>query len=311
MHKARSDAMEATVNLMPARHEPFKEIINRFGLLLSRQTELRIQLPVLEVGNIACDEARFLAGESVLSSVDPALFASSFGASTLRMWPVMGVIFSALADGLARLSVKAEADLEWVNSCLHAVIRSDALLLEQVAAEAGVSPDFLFSALVTALAPCIAASRPSLLALAPVALWRKAHCPVCGSNPDLATLENHPDPSEFLTSKSGEIWHHCPTCTHRWRFVRMVCPGCGNQNHETLNRFAVPGAPHEYIYTCEECRQYLPCLDLVEKSDRIDFDLAALHAVHLDAVAQSRGYTPLSPAPWTALGLGQEQAQAS
>jgi FdhE protein len=166
-------------------------------------------------------------------------------------------------------------------------------------------------ALRAAYAPCIAAHKSVLTALAPVKLWRKPYCPVCGSDPDLAMLENHPDTSEFLVSKSGEIWHHCPTCTYRWRFVRMVCPGCGNQDHETLNRFSLPGSPREYIYACDKCRQYLPCLDLVERADAIDFDLAALNAVHLDAAAQASGYTPISPALWTALGFAEDTAKAS
>ena len=166
-------------------------------------------------------------------------------------------------------------------------------------------------ALRAAYGPCIAAQRPALLALAPANLWRNSHCPVCGSDPDLAVLENHPDPSEFLVSKSGELWHHCPVCAHRWRFVRMVCPGCGNQEHERITRFSLPDSPHEHIYACEDCQQYLPCLDTVENSAAVDFDLAALGLVHLDAVAQSRGYTPLSPAPWTALGLAEASSKAS
>ena len=54
-----------------------------------------------------------------------------------------------------------------------------------------------------------------------------------------------------------------------------------------MTRFSLPDSPHEYIHVCEECSQYLPCLDLVERSEPIDFDLAALGLVHLDAVAQS------------------------
>lgn len=311
MPKAGAGAREATLTLMANRHEPFKEIINRFGLLVSRQAELRAELPDFEAKGLVFEEERFLSGEPLLSGVDPALFAPGFKASALRLWPVMGVIFPALAEALAGLRDRIERDPDWVNSCLHAVIRGDAKTQDQLAAAAGVSPDFLFTAFLTALAPCIAASRSALLAPAQAELWRKAHCPVCGSNPDLATLENHPDPSEFLVSKSGEVWHHCPVCTHRWRFVRMECPGCGNQDHKTLTRFTVSDCPNELIYACEQCRQYLPCLDMVEKSENVDFDLAALGLVHLDAAAQSRGYTPLSPAPWSAFGFAQEKAKVS
>ncbi len=302
---------EAVLNTASTHLDPFREIIDRFGLLLGRQAETRAWLTPVDLGAFVVDEERFLSGEPLVGFMNPELMVQPFRLSASRMWPALGVIFPSLSESLAGLGGRFLQDDSWVLTCMRSVILNDAGALESVAAQAGVNPDFLLMALRTAYAPAIAVHRPSLIALAPVGLWRKAHCPVCGSDPDLAMLENHPDPSEFLVSKSGEIWHHCPTCTHRWRFARMICPGCGNQNHETLDRFTVPGAPREYIYTCEDCRQYLPCLDLVEKSGITDFERAALHAVHLDAVAQSRGYSPLSPAPWTALGLGQEQAQAS
>lgn len=311
MSSIGSQDQNTVLNSTKTHLDPFRDIIDRFGLVLGRQAETRAWLTPVDLGSFVVDEERFLEGEPLVGFLQPDRLVQTLTLAASRMWPVLGVVFPSLAGSLTVLGDRIRDDAAWATSCLHAVALGDAAALESAAIQAGVSPDFLLMALRTAYAPAIAAHKSALTALAPVDLWRRSYCPVCGSDPDLAMLENHPDPSEFLVSKSGEVWHHCPTCTHRWRFVRLVCPGCGNQNHETLNRFAVPGAPHEYIYTCEECRQYLPCLDLVEKSDRIDFDLAALHAVHLDAVAQSRGYTPLSPAPWTALGLGQEQAQAS
>lgn len=311
MPTAGPNAREATLNLMAKRHEPFREIINRFGLLLCRQVELRAEIPPVDTNGVTCSEERFLGGEPLANFLDPALFMPGFRVSALRIWPVMGVIFPALTEGLSKLGTKAETDSDWTLTCLRAVAHGDGQALDQAAAQAGVSPEFLFSALSAAYAPCIAALKPALLPLAPVGLWRHPHCPVCGSDPDMASLENHPDPSEFLVSKSGEVWHHCPVCSHRWRFVRISCPGCGNQKHEQLTRFSLQGNSGEYIYACDECRQYLPCVDLVEKPGNVDFDLTALGLIHLDAAAQCKGYTPLSPAPWTTLGFVEEQIKAS
>jgi FdhE protein len=302
---------ETALNILANRHEPFREIINRFGLLLCRQAELRSELAFADVSGVTVDENGFLGGEPLVSSMDSEAFAPALKAAALRVWPVMGVLFTALSESLAGLGRKLEEDPQWTSLCLRAVVHGDVEALDLAAAQAAVSPDFLLMALRAIYAPCIAAQKQALLALAPAELWRKSYCPVCGSDPDLSTLENHPDPSEFLVSKSGELWNHCPVCAHRWRFVRMVCPGCGNQDHERMTRFSLPDSPREHIYACEDCHQYLPCIDLVESADRVDFDLAALGLVHLDAVAQSRGYTPLSPAPWTALGLTEKQAKAS
>lgn len=293
------------------RHEPFREIIERFGLVACCQAELRAELPRLDIDASAYDEECFLGGEPLISFVDPRLFGSSMLQAASQVWRVLGITFSPLHEALATLERKLAEGKEWRNPCLDAVVHGDGEALEHAAAQAGVTPDFLLMALRAAYAPCIAAQKETLLRLAPATLWRKSYCPVCGSDPDLATLENHPDPSEFLVSKSGEVWHHCPVCAHRWRFVRMVCPGCGNQDHERMARLTPAENSREHLYVCDQCRQYLPCLDLTEKKEPLDYDLAALGLVHLDAVAQSRGYTPLSPAPWTALGLNAEQARAS
>lgn len=295
---------------MADRHEAFREIISRFGLLIGRQRELRSELPLADIGAVAVDEGRFLGGEPLVAWLDSESFAAAFKAAAVRIWPVMGVLFTALSESLSGLERRLE-DPQWLDLCLRAVVHGDAEALERAAELAAVSPDFLFTALQGAYAPCIAARKEALLALAPADLWRKSHCPVCGSDPDLSTLEAHPDPSEFLMSKSGELWNHCPVCTHHWRFVRMTCAGCGNQDHERMTRFSLPDSPREHIYACEACGQYLPCLDLVDSPGGIDLDLAALGLVHLDAVAQSRGYAPLSPAPWTGLGLSEGAARAS
>ncbi|NLW81772.1 MAG: hypothetical protein GXY42_08905, partial [Desulfovibrionales bacterium] len=172
---------ESALNLLAKRHEPFREIIDRFGLLLCRQAELRTELPLADIDSVTVDEDRFLGGEALVSFVDSEAFVPAFKAAALRVWPVTGVIFPALADSLADLGRKLDADQAWTNLCLKAVVHGDAEALDSAAAQAGISPDFLLIALRAAYAPCVAAHKQALTALAPVELWRKAYCPVCGS----------------------------------------------------------------------------------------------------------------------------------
>jgi FdhE protein len=280
--------------------EPFREIIDRFSLLLGRQAEVRATLPPIDLAGLVVEESAFLAGEPLIGFVNPEYFEPAFRESARGVWPVLGVIFPVLGGVLSSVTAKLESDRNWISLCLRGVAQGDSEALDQAAGQAGVAPDFLILSLLAAYGPCAAAVAPRLTPLAPMDLWRKSHCPVCGSDPDIAILENHPDPSEFLVSKGGQMWHHCPVCSHRWRFVRMCCAGCGNQDHKTLTRFSLPGSPQELIYACEKCGQYLPCIER-----------AALNVVHLDAVAQSRGYTPVSPAVWTSLGFADSHARAS
>lgn len=307
MSVSQTKSKKDILNDLAKRHEPFREIIERFGLLVCRQAELRAELPTLDLVS-TYDEGRFLDGEVLVSFVEAKTFAPLIAQAAASIWPVLGLALPAMSDTLTALEKRLISDPGWLNLGLSAVVHGDGNALEQAAAQSGVNPDFLLMALRMAYAPCIATQKNTLLALAPAQLWRKPYCPVCGSDPDMAYLNNTPEPTEFLTSKGGECWHHCPVCTHHWRFLRLVCPGCGNLDHDSLGRFCAPDAPHELIYTCEKCHHYLPCLDLLERYARVDFDLAALGLVHLDVVAQTRGYVPLSPVPWTLLGLATEQA---
>jgi FdhE protein len=311
MPSTEIQSRQTILNEMAGRHVAFREIIERFGMLLGRQAEVREELPVVKTAKCAYEEERFLGGEPLVAFLSPEEFGPSLRQAASKLWPLLGVVFPPLHDALESIGKRLGEDLSWLNLCLRAVVHGEEEALAKAAALAGVSPDFLLMALQTAYGPCIATQKEALLSLAPAELWRKSHCPVCGSAPDLATLECHSGQTDFLISKGGELWHHCPTCSHHWRFMRLECPGCGNQDHKTLVRFSLPDSPREHIYACEECRHYLPCLDLIESFDKVDLDVAALGLVHLDAVAQSRGYVPLSPAPWTALGLAASTAKAS
>lgn len=286
---------------MAQRLHPFREMIERFGLLLGKQAELAASFQPVDLDAFVVDEDAFLQGTPLVSFVQPDGFIHSFQHASKKIWPFMSVVFPALAPGLQTLGQLADTDPQWVGLGVQAMTHGDSAALEQAAALAGVAPDFLLMALRAVFAPCVTAHKKILTALAPMDLWRHPHCPVCGSETDMSNLENHPDPSEFLVSKSGELWHHCPSCTHRWRFIRLTCPSCGNAEHETLRKFSSEELPHEYFYACDKCQHYVPGINLVERIDVVDFDLAALGLIHLDAVAQSKGYKPLSPAPWVAM----------
>ncbi|NLV95992.1 MAG: formate dehydrogenase accessory protein FdhE [Desulfovibrionales bacterium] len=307
MTSTGTPSKESAVNNFTIHHEAFQKIIERFGVLLRRQEELQEKLEAVDMSMENIDEQRFLGGEPVVSFVPSQDFEPLFQVAAKDIWPVLSIIFPPLAESLKALGQKLETDTSWAHLCLQAVAHGNAQALDQAATQAIVAPDFLLLALRAAYGPCIAVQKDNLIKNVPIEVWRQAYCPVCGSDPDLATLENHPDPSEFLVSKSGELWHHCPTCTHRWRFVRMQCPNCGNKDHKSLTRFNMPDSLQTIIYACEQCQHYLPCLNLVENSQKINFNQAALNLVHLDAAAQSKGYTPLSPAPWAVFGFDQEK----
>lgn len=129
---------EAVLNTASTHLDPFREIIDRFGLLLGRQAETRAWLTPVDLGAFVVDEERFLSGEPLVGFMNPELMVQPFRLSASRMWPALGVIFPSLSESLAGLGGRFLQDDSWVLTCMRSVILNDAGALESVAAQAGL-----------------------------------------------------------------------------------------------------------------------------------------------------------------------------
>lgn len=109
--------------------------------------------------------------------------------------------------------------------------------------------------------------------------WSRASCPVCGGFPDLAALE----------AESGERYLLCSRCDHEWRYRRLGCPFCGNDDASMLGYF--PAGPGGYrVSVCEGCRRYLKTVDRREMWEGKPLALERILTVGLDVAAAGRGY---------------------
>jgi len=61
------------------------------------------------------------------------------------------------------------------------------------------------------------------------------------------------------------------------------------------------GRERERIHTCSTCGRYLLVLDMVDSGVACDVDLIPIRLVHLDAVAQAKGFAPLAVSAWNRL----------
>ncbi|MEW6171697.1 MAG: formate dehydrogenase accessory protein FdhE [Bacillota bacterium] len=80
--------------------------------------------------------------------------------------------------------------------------------------------------------------------------WGRGNCPVCGSRPNFAKID-----------ATGRRYLFCGLCGTEWRFMRVVCPFCGNMAIEELNFYAVQGDPHR-IDVCHRCKGYVKTIDM-------------------------------------------------
>jgi FdhE protein len=110
--------------------------------------------------------------------------------------------------------------------------------------------------------------------------WQRGYCPICGAIPLIAELRE--DGARFLI---------CSLCGFEWRFARLKCPSCGNDDHETLRYFyAESTGKANRIDVCEKCKNYVKTFDIKEMVGEIIPIIEDMGTLYLDVLAQQGGY---------------------
>lgn len=110
--------------------------------------------------------------------------------------------------------------------------------------------------------------------------WEKGFCPVCGSFPGIATLEN-----------GGGKFLFCNFCCNKWRAQRIFCPFCETEDQKVLQYFYNEEELEYRVDTCNECKKYIKTVD-VRNLDRIFYPpLEQISTLHLDMKAEELGFT--------------------
>ena len=108
--------------------------------------------------------------------------------------------------------------------------------------------------------------------------WGRGYCPICGGNPDIAYLEKD----------VGKRWLMCSRCDAQWRFQRLECPFCGNQDTKLMPYFSDEKGAYR-LYVCDNCHTYIKAVDLRKAAD-IYLPLERLLTLDMDRQGQEKGY---------------------
>ncbi len=112
--------------------------------------------------------------------------------------------------------------------------------------------------------------------------WFKHYCPVCGSCAQIARLEK----------ENGKRILYCILCGSGWRFMRLKCPFCCNENHKKLKFIEEEIGPYR-IDICEHCKWYIKTLDErkeVGRETEYIPSIEDLATMYLDIIAEKNGY---------------------
>lgn len=111
-------------------------------------------------------------------------------------------------------------------------------------------------------------------------LWWKGYCPVCGSEPFMAEMRE--EGTRFLI---------CSSCNFEWRFNRLKCPFCENEDHTKLRYFQTEKEGKAYrIDVCDNCKRYIKTIDMNELGEEVIPIIEDAGTLYLDVLAQKEGY---------------------
>jgi FdhE protein len=109
-------------------------------------------------------------------------------------------------------------------------------------------------------------------------------CPFCKRKPGVGVLRPLGD--------GGQRSLVCSFCLAEWEFRRIVCPGCGEENHAKLPVYTAEELKHVRVEACDSCRSYIKTVDLT-KSGLAEPIVDEMASIPLDLWAQKQGYTKL------------------
>lgn len=110
-----------------------------------------------------------------------------------------------------------------------------------------------------------------------------SHCPFCGHQAGMSIL---------VAGAEGGRYLCCTLCGNRWRYKRIACAVCGNEDASRLIALSLEEDPRLRLDCCETCGSYLKTvsLDRAPAEDWPDAFVEDILSAHLDTSALTAGY---------------------
>jgi formate dehydrogenase accessory protein FdhE len=174
-----------------------------------------------------------------------------------------------------------------LRKLVRSVLVGDAENLNSFAGELNLNPDLLLFFGLNLSQTFLELYAQKLKEKIDYENWLKGNCPLCGSFPAM----------EKLRREDGKRILWCGLCGTQWHHKRIMCPFCGNEDHNTLRYFFAEGDssleenPFR-VDVCDKCKKYIKTIDERKMPDNEfpDFFLEHINTVYLDILAQKDGY---------------------
>lgn len=261
----------------------YRDILDFFRFIMREQIKIKPSVTVAPVDMTEeTAKHRLREGFSLLEKK-----TIGFDRDTAKM------LFLNFCKGLRRKSVVLNVEAKKIEQAIREgeikleelferVLEDDQSYMDFIANKAGVHRWLLSFLAEQSVKPSLEAYAEMLKGYVDQEEWWKKRCPICGSPPSIGELG----------AELGERFLLCSACSFKWRFKRVVCPFCDNDNHEKLRYFTTESDGKAYrVDVCDECKKYIKTIDLREVRTDIIPLIDDIGTLHLDMIAEKEGYS--------------------
>jgi FdhE protein len=277
------DRIIRRINAIEKKRPGYKAILGFFKYIIREQYKVK---PLIKIDTVTISEEtaknQMREGFSLIDMKDMKLDMDS--SKQLFMKLCRGLLrkdmnIAVEAKKISQAVRKKEIDLKELFS---RVFDGDKGYIDFIANKAGVHKWLLMFLSESSIKPSLEAYAESLKGYADQESWYRGYCPVCGSQPERGELRK-----DF-----GERFLECSSCSFKWRFKRVVCPFCGNEDNKKLRYFNTESDGKAYrVDVCDECKKYIKTIDLRETQEDVVLPVDDIGTLHLDIIAEKEGYT--------------------
>jgi FdhE protein len=182
-------------------------------------------------------------------------------------------------EALKRALERARTDGQWIERMLRAFLARDEATIDAMAQEVSLDSTVIKFVTTMALKPSLNTLRGLVSGAIQKGKWEYGYCPLCGSRPDMAYLD-----------EQGKRMLHCELCGFEWNYPRIQCPFCENSDSEELGYFMSEEEKGLRVDYCKKCNAYIKTIDLRVAEAPAPLELENLITLHLDMLAHEQGF---------------------
>ncbi|MDR3588492.1 MAG: formate dehydrogenase accessory protein FdhE [Negativicutes bacterium] len=233
---------------------------------------ISLEKAVAKLGPLPADASLRQRWQQRLAAGEPALDEADFPVAEAAL--LLVDVVSACEGKTLLLSTAEQLVAEYLSE------QSAPGGLEGCGIEAELGDVYIHLSCQTALARTGAAVAEA----ASVDGWNKRHCPVCGADPAFSCFDK----------EGGRRMLICGACLTSWRYKRLGCTCCGEEQPDRLKVLTADEFPGWSVGICLTCHGYIKTADLRQLAAVPRWQKAALDTLPLDYAATKwlAGETP-------------------